>query len=96
MRRYTTALGVKHIVEGHVPSQVQFANKTIRRPGEMFQFLGLLFLIDTGMSEGVDTSSGAVLHIGSHQASAICLDGTTTVIWDARNLQGFGRAAPCR
>ncbi len=92
---YTAALGVKHIVEGHVPSQVQFSGGLIRKPGEMFQFLGLLFLIDTGMSEGVDSSGGAVLHIGPRGATAICPDGTLTPLWDQRNPERSGRALPC-
>ncbi len=40
----------------------------------MFQRFGLLFFIDTGMSEGVDDSDGAVLHIdqNGYQAIAMC------------------------
>ena len=92
---YTAALGLKHIVEGHVPSQVRFADGSVREPGEMFQRFGLLFLIDTGMSEGVDYSRGAVLHITSKDATAICPDGKRTVLWDAKNQPDLGRAAPC-
>lgn len=90
------ALGVKHIVEGHVPSQVKFADGTVREPGEMFQIFGMLFLIDTGMSEAVDDSRGAVLHITSKDATAICPDGKRTLLWDAKNEPNLGRAAPCR
>jgi hypothetical protein len=92
---YTAALGVKHIVEGHVPSEVKFADGTVREPGEMFQMFGMLFLIDTGMSEGVDDSRGAVLHITSKDATAICPDGKRTLLWDAMNDPNVGRAAPC-
>jgi hypothetical protein len=92
---YTAALGVKHIVEGHVPSEVKFADGVVRAPGEMFQRFGLLFLIDTGMSEGVDDSRGAVLHITSKDATAICPDGRRTLLWDAAHRQTVGRAAPC-
>jgi hypothetical protein len=92
---YAAALGVKHIVEGHVPSEVHFADGTVRKPGEMFQFLGLLFLIDTGMSEGVDSSGGAALRIGPHETTAICPDGTLTPLWDQRNPERSARAAPC-
>ena len=49
---YARALGVAHMVEGHVPSPVVFADEVKRNRGEMFQRFGLLFLIDTGMSEG--------------------------------------------
>ena len=89
------ALGVRHIVEGHVPSQVKFADGAVREPGEMFQIFGMLFLIDTGMSEGVDNSRGAVLHITSKNATAICPDGKRTLLCDAGNQRGLGRAAPC-
>ena len=95
---YARALGVAHIVEGHVPSPVTFADGVKRGRGEMFQRFGLLFLIDTGMSEGVDDSGGAVLHItygGGERAAAICPDGTKTVLWDNATKQDMGRAAPC-
>lgn len=95
---YAKALGVAHIVEGHVPSPVVFADGVKRDRGEMFQRFGLLFLIDTGMSEGVDDSGGAVLHItrkGGEKAVAICGDGTKTLLWDKHKEQDAGRAAPC-
>jgi hypothetical protein len=95
---YAQALGVAHFVEGHVPSPVAFTDGTHRERGEMFQRFGLLFLIDTGMSEGVDDSGGAVLHIttkGGEKATAICPDGTKTILWDSKTKQDIGRAAPC-
>jgi hypothetical protein len=90
------ALGVKHIVEGHVPSQVRFSDGAVREPGEMFQIFGMLFLIDTGMSEGVNESHGAVLHITSKDATAICPDGKRTLLWDAKSEASLGRASPCK
>ena len=101
LAEYAAALGVAHIVEGHVPSEVAFADGVKRNRGEMFQRFGLLFLIDTGMSEGMDDSGGAVLHItfkGGEQASTICPDGQKTILWDSnwsKAKQDFGRAAPC-
>ncbi|HTA43650.1 MAG TPA: metallophosphoesterase [Bryobacteraceae bacterium] len=95
---YAKALGVSHIVEGHVPSPVEFADGVKRDRGEMFQRFGLLFLIDTGMSEGVDDSGGAVLHIaygGGERATAVCPDGTKTLLWDNTHQQDTGRASPC-
>lgn len=95
---YAKALGVTHIVEGHVPSPVTFADGVKRDRGEMFQRFGLLFLIDTGMSEGVNDSGGAVLHItfgGGERATAICPDGTKTLLWDNATKQDMGRAVPC-
>jgi hypothetical protein len=95
---YAEALGVTHIVQGHVPSEVRFEDGVIRNEGEMFQRFGLLFLIDTGMSEGVDSSGGAILRItfaDGEQATAICADGRKTVVWDSGTRQDPGRAAPC-
>jgi hypothetical protein len=93
---YTAALGVKHIVQGHVPSQIRFADRTVREPGEMFERFGMLFLIDTGMSEGVDDSHGAVLHVTTKDATAICSDGKRTLLWTAEGNESVGRAAPCK
>jgi hypothetical protein len=95
LESYTSALGVHHIVEGHVPSEVRFADGTVRKPGEMFQRFGMLFLIDTGMSQGIDDSLGAVLQITAHDASAICPDGKRTLLWDFTHRQPTGRAAAC-
>lgn len=92
---YTEAAGVKHIVEGHVPSEVRFEDGVVRKAGEMFQRFGMLFLIDTGMSEGVDDSLGAALHITSKSAMAVCADGTKAVVWDAERVADAGRARPC-
>ena len=52
------ALGVNHIVEGHKPTEVAFQDGVVRHAGEMFQRFGLFFLIDTGMSEGVNNGAG--------------------------------------
>lgn len=98
LAEYAKALGVSHIVEGHVPSPVAFTDGVKRERGEMFQRFGLLFLIDTGMSEDVGDSGGAVLHIthqGEEKAEAICWDGTRTPLWNSKMNQGIGRAKPC-
>jgi len=98
LAEYTMALGVAHLVEGHVPSPVTFTDGVLRDRGEMFQRFGMLFLIDTGMSEGVNDSGGAVLHLttrGGERATAICPDGKKTVLWDSKSKQDVGRAAPC-
>ena len=95
---YAAALGVSHIVQGHVASEVRFTDGVVRNQGEMFQRFGILFLIDTGMSEQVDYSGGAVLHInfaGAEQATAICPDGRKTLLWDSRHNQDAGRAPAC-
>jgi hypothetical protein len=93
---YARSLGVAHLVEGHVPSEVVFADGVKRNVGELFQRFGLLFLIDTGMSEGVDDSGGAVLYVtyqGGEKATAICPDGTRTLLWDSVSKPDTGRAA---
>lgn len=98
LRKYTSALGVSHIVQGHQPKGVRFSNGECRKAGEMFQRYGLIFLEDTGMSNGVNDSDGAVLHIeaqGRKAAVAICPDGGTTVLWDPQKSQSLGRAKPC-
>ena len=96
---YAKALGVAHMVQGHQPGKVEFADGTKRAAGELFQRYGLLFLEDTGMSSGVDNSLGAVLEIAKGakgQATAICFDGTATEIWtQAGALADIGRIAPC-
>jgi Calcineurin-like phosphoesterase len=91
-------LGVAHIVEGHKPAKVEFLDGTVRQHGEMFQRWGLFFLIDTGMSEGVGDSHGAALWISEQgsKATAVCPDGTKTLLWSAAGQQDVGRAAPCK
>ena len=90
-------MGVRHIVEGHEPSDVRFADGVERNKGEMFQRFGLIFFIDTGMSEGVGDSDGAILHIANNgqEAIAVCSDGKQTSIWDARSNPDVGRASVC-
>jgi hypothetical protein len=84
---YVKALGVKHIVQGHQPGSVEFPDGKKRSKQDLFQRYGLLFLIDTGMSEGVngDTSGGGLLRItgGSNpSAVALCSNGKWTTLWD--------------
>jgi hypothetical protein len=62
--QWTQALGVKHLVMGHQPGAFTFADKTKRPQDAMFQhYGGLVFLVDTGMSAGVDATGGALLHV---------------------------------
>lgn len=67
LRRYATALGVNHIVQGHKPGNVDFGNNLRRTRGEMFHAYGLLFLIDGDMNShpdsGDDDNYGAALRI---------------------------------
>jgi hypothetical protein len=82
---YLKALGARHLVIGHQPAAVRFADGSTRRAGELCQRLdGLVFLTDVGMSRGVGYSTGALLHIHAGKvgrASAIFPDATTKVLW---------------
>jgi hypothetical protein len=97
LTNWARALGVTHIVQGHEPSDIFFADGVKRNHGEMFQRFGVIFFIDTGMSEGVADSDGAVLHIAKNgqEAIAVCPDGVQTPLWDARSNPDTGRAAAC-
>jgi hypothetical protein len=80
------ALGVKHLVIGHAPSQFTFADKTTRQAGDLAQhFDGLIFFIDVGMSRAVAYSTGAMLHLhhenGTVRASRILASGKSQGIW---------------
>ena len=95
---FADQLGVRHIVEGHHRAAARFPDGAVRSPGEMFNWRGELFLIDTGMSREVGDSAGALLHIrtAAKQAAAVCPDGRETPLWDARQDGRTAKAAPCR
>ncbi len=83
---YADALGAKHIVFGHQPGTYTFNDGTTRKKGTMFEnFSGLVFLIDMGMSHGVDYSKGALLRIerdGNREtATAVFPDGSQKQLW---------------
>ena len=87
LARYAAALGVKHLVQGHQHQTVHFDDGQTRDAGHIFQWDGLIFLIDVGMSEGIGGSQGAVLrirHSKSEEAVAIAADGKETSIWSPR------------
>jgi hypothetical protein len=86
LQGYADRLGVQHIVFGHQPGTYVFNDKTTRKKGTMFtKFGGLFFMIDMGMSRGVDHSKGGLLRIagtGSQQtATQILPDGTEKQLW---------------
>jgi Calcineurin-like phosphoesterase len=95
---YATALGVRHIVEGHHHAATRFPDGAVRRLGELFNWRGELFLIDTGMSRDIGDSAGALLHIrtAKQNAAAVCADGRETAIWDSRQPKGTAKASPCQ
>jgi hypothetical protein len=83
---YADALGVKHIVFGHQPGSYTFNDGSKRKKGTMFDnFNGLVFLMDMGMSRGVDYSKGALLRIqgegAAETATAIFADGSQEQLW---------------
>ena len=80
---FAQTLDAMHIVQGHQHNAVKFADGVERHSGEMFQRWGLLFLIDVGMSEGVNDSRGAALRVANGKAAAICADGAETILWEA-------------
>jgi hypothetical protein len=91
---YVQALGVNHIVQGHQPGEVAFPDGKKRNKDDLFQRYGLLFLIDTGYSRGVDgeTSSGGVLRItgGSNPTAAgLCANGKGKTLWDREKNPGL-------
>jgi hypothetical protein len=90
-------LNVAHLVQGHQPGSVNFLDGKTRQQGQMYQRWGLLFLIDTGMSQGVDNSLGAAMRIDAQTgiAEAICPNGARTTLWDPKSKPATGRAAAC-
>ena len=100
---YARALGVAHLVQGHQHQKVVFEDGQQRNAGEMFQWRGLLFLLDVGMSQGVGDSHGAILHIhggnhpgGNHRRlSPSARDGKKTSLWNDLQPPKAGTASPC-
>jgi diadenosine tetraphosphatase ApaH/serine/threonine PP2A family protein phosphatase len=86
LRDDVEALGVKHLVFGHQPGAVTFADKTKRPADEIFtKFDGLVFMIDTGMSRGVDSGVGTLLKIhqadGASSVTTINSEGKSQPLW---------------
>ncbi|MEN9865387.1 MAG: hypothetical protein RL748_977 [Pseudomonadota bacterium] len=91
LKGYVKKLGVKHLVQGHQYGKVKFPDGKNREEEDFFQRYGLLFLIDSGMSEGIEdsTSTGGVLHIteGGNKAIVICANGKTETLWSKKKDQ---------
>ena len=84
LQRLIEALGAKHLVFGHQPGKIKFLDGTERAKGQMYtKFDGLVFLIDTGLSRGVQAGRAAVLQIDSNppRATALYIDGATETLW---------------
>ena len=95
LKAAASALGVAHIVEGHQPGKVTFADGKTRKEGQMYERFGLIFLADSGMSHGVGKTRGAVLRIRTdrQQVVAICRNGDKRTLWDAKANPDVGKAA---
>lgn len=87
LTQWTQALGVRHIAMGHQPAAVAFLDGSPNRPADtIFQYpnasvttlapgapQGLIFLVDTGMSAGNDSTGGGLMHVvnpGLHDAGS--------------------------
>jgi hypothetical protein len=90
LAKYVAALGVKHLVQGHQYNEVKFPDKENRKEEHFFQRYGLLFLIDTGMSRGIEDSDsiGGALHIAGsgddQKAVVICPNGDEDTLWSKK------------
>ena len=87
LAKYAKKLGVQHLVQGHQYGRVKFPDGKNRDEETFFQRYGLLFLIDSGMSQGIEDSSstGGALRIrDSKKAVIICANGTQKTLWDKK------------
>jgi hypothetical protein len=86
LKSVVNGVGAAHLVFGHQPSGVKFMDGSERAAGQMYtKYDGLVFLIDTGMSRGVQNGRGALLRIDASAphptAVAVYADGATTHLW---------------
>jgi hypothetical protein len=87
LAKYAAKLGVKHIVQGHQYGNVKFPDGKNRKEEHFFQRYGILFLIDSGMSRGIEDSdsTGGALRItgpaGKQKAIVICANGKQKTLW---------------
>lgn len=80
------ALGVRHLVVGHDPNEIYFSNGSRRKRNQIFTIYGgMVFLIDTGMSQGVNSGRGALLKIHREgdqvSASAVYSVSGSSTLW---------------
>ena len=87
LRDNATALGCNHLVAGHQPGAVDFADHTQRARDDAFAYEGTLFLIDTGMSRGVDDAKGVVLKVDvgkNESVHVIDSTGADRLLWEKK------------
>jgi hypothetical protein len=82
----TLGAGIAHIVEGHQPGGVTFNDGTSRSAGSLYCRSGLFFLVDSGMSRGVNDTTGAALLIHKNSnltttTQSVSPSGTKTLVW---------------
>ncbi len=90
LAKYTAKLGVQHLVQGHQYGNVKFPDGKNRKEEHFLQRYGILFLIDSGMSEGIEdsVSTGGALRItgpaGQQEAIVICANGKQKTLWSKK------------
>jgi hypothetical protein len=91
LKQYADHLGVNHLVQGHQYESVKFSDGKNRKRGYFFQRYGLLFLIDTGMSQDLfmdSHSTGGALRITGpiekQEATVICSNLTQKTLWNQK------------
>lgn len=91
LRQYAKKLSVTHMVQGHQYGKVKFPDGANREEENFFQRYGLLFLIDSGMSQGIEDSSstGGALYITNNgeKAVIICANGEQRTMWSKKKNQ---------
>lgn len=84
LRKNVEALGCRHLVIGHQPGKIVFADGSVREAEHLYsKFNGLIFLIDTGMSRGQASGRGVLLRVrrelGSATVSGVYVDGEKAI-----------------
>ncbi len=80
LRAIVEALGCRHLVIGHQPGKITFADGSVREAKQIFtKFDGLFFMTDTGMSRGANSGRGGLLKVRVEEkhlsATAVYSDG---------------------
>lgn len=83
---YVHAPGANHPVIGHQPTAAQFSDGSSRAADAPFANVGgRVFLIDCGMSHGMDGALGAVLDIdeigGQPRATTVFANGASQILF---------------
>jgi hypothetical protein len=87
IKTVTEALGVNHLVQGHVPGKVEFGDHLVRERDQVFHAFGprndRFWMIDAGVSRGAD-GRGALVHVTTDadggDVTALDVRGTVTLL----------------